>query len=115
MKADRALRADAARRPALRHGWLRSAYAVLGAQRATKIMGIFARLDLRDGKPHYLGHLPRIEYYLKRACAIQRSPSSRHGMKQPPAIFGQPLNDARFPTTAMVFAAGSAREWRPFD
>ncbi|MGA8171083.1 MAG: tRNA (adenosine(37)-N6)-threonylcarbamoyltransferase complex ATPase subunit type 1 TsaE [Methylocystis sp.] len=43
------------------------AYAVLGAQRATKIMGIFARLDLRDGKPHYLGHLPRVEHYLKKS------------------------------------------------
>jgi hypothetical protein len=43
------------------------AYAVLGAQRATKIMGIFARLDLRDGKPHYLGHLPRVEYYLQKS------------------------------------------------
>ena len=27
------------------------AYAILGAQRATKILGIFARLDKRDGKP----------------------------------------------------------------
>jgi len=43
------------------------AYAVLGAQRATKIMGIFARLDLRDGKPHYLAHLPRVEHYLKKS------------------------------------------------
>jgi tRNA threonylcarbamoyl adenosine modification protein YjeE len=43
------------------------AYAVLGAQRATKIMGIFARLDVRDGKPHYLGHLPRVEHYLKKS------------------------------------------------
>lgn len=37
------------------------AYALLGAQRATKILGIFARLDLRDHKPRYLVHLPRIE------------------------------------------------------
>lgn len=43
-----------------------SAYAVLGAQRATKILGIFVRLDRRDGKPVYLKHLPRIEAYLKR-------------------------------------------------
>jgi hypothetical protein len=43
-----------------------AAYAVLGAQRATKIAGIFARLDRRDGKPHYLKHLPRIEAYLRR-------------------------------------------------
>lgn len=42
------------------------AYAVLGAQRNTKIMGIFARLDRRDGKPGYLAHLPRVEAYVKR-------------------------------------------------
>lgn len=42
------------------------AYAILGAQRNTKIAGIFARLDKRDGKPIYLKHLPRIEAYLRR-------------------------------------------------
>lgn len=36
-----------------------AAYAILGAQRATKILGIFARLNARDGKPAYLRHLPR--------------------------------------------------------
>lgn len=45
------------------------AYAILGAQRATKILGIFARLDRRDGKPQYLEHLPRIEAYLARNLA----------------------------------------------
>ena len=30
------------------------AYAIMAAQRATKILGIFARLDRRDGKPQYL-------------------------------------------------------------
>ncbi|KMO17080.1 ATPase [Methylobacterium indicum] len=45
------------------------AYAVLAAQRATKILGIFARLDRRDGKPGYLAHLPRIEGYLARNLA----------------------------------------------
>jgi hypothetical protein len=42
-------------------------YSVMGAQRATKILGIFARLNKRDGKPGYLKHLPRIEGYI-RAC-----------------------------------------------
>lgn len=42
------------------------AYAIMGAQRNTKIAGIFARLDKRDGKPAYLKHLPRIESYLRR-------------------------------------------------
>ena len=41
-------------------------YVTLGAQRATKILGIFARLDRRDGKPQYLRHLPRIWRYLRR-------------------------------------------------
>jgi N-acetylmuramate 1-kinase len=42
-------------------------YATLAAQRATKILGIFARLDRRDGKPQYLRHLPRIYGYAHRA------------------------------------------------
>jgi aminoglycoside/choline kinase family phosphotransferase len=42
-------------------------YATLAAQRATKILGIFARLDRRDGKPQYLRHLPRIYAYVHRA------------------------------------------------
>jgi N-acetylmuramate 1-kinase len=45
------------------------AYAVLGAQRATKILGIFARLDKRDHKPQYLAHLPRIEENLAKDLA----------------------------------------------
>lgn len=46
-----------------------AAYAILGAQRATKILGIFVRLDRRDGKPAYLRHIPRIEAYLRRCLA----------------------------------------------
>jgi N-acetylmuramate 1-kinase len=42
------------------------AYAILGAQRNTKILGIFARLSMRDGKHGYLAHLPRIRSYLFR-------------------------------------------------
>jgi tRNA threonylcarbamoyl adenosine modification protein YjeE len=45
------------------------AYAIMGAHRATKVLGIFARLDKRDGKPQYLRHLPRIEDYLARNLA----------------------------------------------
>ena len=37
----------------------RASYAVLGAQRNAKIIGIFTRLCRRDGKPHYLKHIPR--------------------------------------------------------
>ncbi|MGE0007204.1 MAG: tRNA (adenosine(37)-N6)-threonylcarbamoyltransferase complex ATPase subunit type 1 TsaE [Parvibaculaceae bacterium] len=44
----------------------RSAYAFFGAQRATKILGIFARLAKRDGKRGYLRHMPRVSRYLER-------------------------------------------------
>jgi hypothetical protein len=45
------------------------AYATLAAQRASKILGIFARLDRRDHKPQYLRHLPRVWAYLQRSLA----------------------------------------------
>jgi tRNA threonylcarbamoyl adenosine modification protein YjeE len=45
------------------------AYATMAAQRNSKILGIFVRLDRRDGKPAYLKHLPRIRAYLRRALA----------------------------------------------
>lgn len=41
------------------------AYAICGAQRATRILGVFARLAAQDGKPHYLNHIPRISAYLE--------------------------------------------------
>ena len=44
-------------------------YATLAAQRATKILGIFARLQRRDGKPQYLRHMPRLWNYLHRSLA----------------------------------------------
>ncbi len=44
-------------------------YATLAAQRATKILGIFARLDRRDGKPQYLRHMPSLWNYLQRSLA----------------------------------------------
>lgn len=46
-----------------------TAYAILGAQRNTKILGIFARLAMRDGKRGYLGHVPRVSAYLERNLA----------------------------------------------
>jgi N-acetylmuramate 1-kinase len=42
-------------------------YATLAAQRATKVLGIFARLNRRDGKSQYLRHMPRLWRYLQRS------------------------------------------------
>ena len=43
-----------------------AAYAVLGAQRNAKILGLFTRLARRDGKPQYLDLLPRVRAHLAR-------------------------------------------------
>jgi N-acetylmuramate 1-kinase len=46
--------------PALDRGTFRRSAAILAAQRNTKIIGLFIRLWRRDGKPQYLGHIPRV-------------------------------------------------------
>jgi aminoglycoside/choline kinase family phosphotransferase len=46
-----------------------AAYALLGAQRNTKILGIFTRLWKRDGKPRYLSLQARVWTYLERDLA----------------------------------------------
>lgn len=47
----------------------RAAYALLGAQRNLRILGIFARLCLRDGKGRYLDFMPRVWDHLQRDLA----------------------------------------------
>jgi aminoglycoside/choline kinase family phosphotransferase len=44
-------------------------YAVLAAQRNAKIIGIFMRLCVRDGKAHYLDYLPRVWGHFMRDVA----------------------------------------------
>jgi hypothetical protein len=44
-------------------------YAIVSAQRNTRLLGTFARLNRRDGKPQYLKHQPRIWRYLSRSLA----------------------------------------------
>jgi aminoglycoside/choline kinase family phosphotransferase len=46
-----------------------SLYAIMSAQRNTRLLGTFARLNRRDGKPQYLKHQPRIWAYLNRSLA----------------------------------------------
>ena len=53
-------------RPELDGHAFRAAYALLGAQRNAKILGLFSRLARRDGKPRYLDLLPRVRAHLAR-------------------------------------------------
>jgi N-acetylmuramate 1-kinase len=73
------MRRRAAADPAFDTQRFAAAYAAMGAQRATKILGLFARLDKRDHKPEYLRHLPRIERYLARNLV--------HPLLQPLAVW----------------------------
>lgn len=65
----RYVRARREREPGFDANTFARLYATLAAQRATKVLGIFARLDRRDGKPQYLRHMPRIFAYLRRVLA----------------------------------------------
>lgn len=60
---------DAAHLDDTAHGALLHSHAVMGAQRASKVLGIFVRLFVRDGKPGYLKHLPRMVDILERNLA----------------------------------------------
>ncbi len=58
--------AEAAALAAFARGWglglpeIAAAVATLGALRALRILGVFARLCVTGGKPQYLAHLPRV-------------------------------------------------------
>lgn len=52
--------ADFIRHTGMQENSLRREYAFYGAQRNAKILGIFTRLYRRDGKPRYLGMIPRV-------------------------------------------------------
>jgi len=46
-----------------------AAFAILGAGRHAKVIGIFTRLAVRDGKPDYLVHIPRVWRLLEASLA----------------------------------------------
>lgn len=66
-----------ARRPDLDGAAFRRDYDALGAQRNAKIVGIFARLCVRDGKPRYLEMIPRVWAHLMRDLDSDATPGMR--------------------------------------
>lgn len=73
-------------------------YALLGAQRNTKIIGIFTRLWKRDGKQRYLSFLPRMWGLLERDLAHPGLAPLREWFDRaiPPALRAQsPLDVSR--------------------
>lgn len=55
--------------PALERQAFAASYAIMGAQRNLRILGVFTRLCVRDGKPWYLDHIPRIWRLIERDTA----------------------------------------------
>lgn len=53
--------------PDLNHENFSTAFAILGAQRHAKVIGIFTRLCWRDNKSTYLQHIPRVWRLLEHA------------------------------------------------
>lgn len=50
--------------PAMAVADFETSWAVMAAQRHMRVIGTFARLKLRDRKPHYLQHMPRLWRYM---------------------------------------------------
>jgi aminoglycoside/choline kinase family phosphotransferase len=47
----------------------KTSWAIMAAQRHMRVIGTFARLKVRDGKPHYLVHMPRLWRYMDACLA----------------------------------------------
>ena len=63
---DRYVRGAEERWPEFDAAAFRAGAATLGCQRNAKILGIFARLWKRDGKPKYLSFIPRLWRYIEQ-------------------------------------------------
>ncbi len=88
----------------------KSAYAVMGAQRNAKILGIFVRLAKRDGKPHYRELIPRVaQHFIRDLSHPVLSDLKQWVETHLPETF------TRYPQikTAMVMAAGHGTRMRP--
>ena len=51
-----------------------------GIQRHLKAVGIFSRLNIRDGKPRYLGDIPRTLGYIEQVSAAEPSMADLAGL-----------------------------------
>ncbi len=68
LRAYGAMAMDAGIIPDVPEAQLQGWFDLMGLQRHIKVLGIFARLSLRDGKHGYLNDLPLVLAYVRRVC-----------------------------------------------
>jgi aminoglycoside/choline kinase family phosphotransferase len=73
---------------------------LIGVQRHLKVLGIFARLWHRDGKPGYLLDLPRTLDYVRDTCARYAELAGLAGFLERRAVAELPRANARVAATA---------------
>ena len=109
--------------PRLREGEFIQGFDLMGLQRHIKVLGIFARLSLRDNKHGYLQDLPRVLAYTLDVLGHYPALASLHQwfyLRLMPLIEQQswyyPINSPNRPhliRRAMIFAAGEGRRMLP--
>jgi aminoglycoside/choline kinase family phosphotransferase len=68
---------------------------LIGVQRHLKVLGIFARLWYRDGKPGYLADLPLTLEYVRATCALYPELAALSGIVERHFVPGLPLANER--------------------
>ncbi len=82
----------------------------LSVSRLVRILGVFVRLAKRDGKPHYLAHIPRIWKIMGRKF---RNPDLADIKEWFDLHFTSPLEGEKRPSQAMILAAGIGKRLQP--
>ena len=82
--------------PALERQAFATSAAIMAAQRNLRIVGVFTRLALRDGKPGYLAHIPRLWRLIEGALVHPALAPVAHWLEchLPPALRKAPAAEA---------------------
>ncbi len=86
--------------PTIERNAFDASWAVMAAQRHVRVIGTFARLKLRDGKPLYLKHMPRLWRYMEDCLSHPVLEPLKHWLDEhvPPAQRQMPPTQRQVPS-----------------